>query len=123
MIEILLISIFTFLAFYGLLHMVMEIVSGVAQKNHSNVCQTYTLITLKDREADVEGIIRSAAWRQLRLANGNEVPEIYAVDLDSSDKTYEILHKLALEYEFLNVFRKDEYIEWIDNYGEIRGYN
>ncbi|MCL2839124.1 MAG: hypothetical protein FWE04_08745 [Oscillospiraceae bacterium] len=109
-IQILLISIFTFLAFYGLLHIVMEIVSGVSRRNKDDLCRAYTVITVKDRESSVEGIIRAAAWRQLRLANRGNVPEIYAVDLDSTDKTYEILQKLALEYDFLKPLRKYEYI-------------
>jgi len=108
--QILLISIFTFLAFYGLLHIVMEIISSVSRGNKDDLLRAYTVITVKDREADVEGIIRSAAWRQLRLSSGGNVPEIYAIDLDSTDKTYEILQKLALEYDFLKPLRKDEYI-------------
>jgi len=115
MIEILLISIFTFLAFYGLLHIVMEIVTEVSRKNRDEAVRTYTVITLKDRESDVEGILRSAAWKQRRFANGGLIPEIYAVDLDSTDRTCEIMRKLALDYSFIKVYRKDEYIETLEN--------
>jgi len=115
MMEILLISIFTFLAFYGLLHIVIEIASGISSKNREELCRAYTVITLKDREADVERIIRAAAWRQLRTASCDDVAEIYVVDLDSLDKTYEILQKLEPEYKFLKVFRKDEYMDLLTN--------
>ena len=115
--QILLISFFTFLAFYGLLHIIMEIVSAAAQRKRDSdlcrnggICRFYTVITVKNRETDVEGIIRAAAWRQLRLANAGNVPEIYAVDLDSEDKTYEILQRLELEYDFLRALQKEEYI-------------
>ena len=87
---------------------------GIMYKNNGDACQSYTVLTVKDRECDVEWIVRDAAQRQLRLANFGNVPEIYVVDLDSNDKTYEILQKLELEYEFLKVLRKDEYItEWV----------
>jgi len=111
MAEILLISVFTFLAFYGLLHIIMEIVSGISCKNRDDLCNAYTVITVKDRETDVERIIRAAAWRQLRTSSSDDVPEIYAVDLDSNDGTYEILQRLEPEYKFLKVFRKDEYMD------------
>jgi len=108
--EILLISIFTFFAFYGALHITIEIVSGITQKSRADVT-AYTVITVKDCECDVEGIIRAAAWKQLRLASCGNVPPIYAVDLGSVDKTFEILEKLALEYDFLTAFSHGEYIE------------
>ena len=115
--QIFLISVFTFLAFYGALHIVVEIVSGIVRKNAGEPCHCYTVITMKNREADVEGIVRGIAQRQLRLCGGGgNVPEIYAVDLDSTDRTYEILQKLELEYGFLKAMRKDEYlVEWVDN--------
>ena len=121
--EVLLITIFTFLAFYGALHIVMEFASSAANRYCGGVAHMYTVITVKDREDDVEGIIRAAARRQLRMAYGGSVPEIYAVDLESSDNTLEILQKLELEYEFLHAFRKDEYVEWIGDDGTSGGNN
>jgi len=125
MFEILLISIFTFFAFYGLVHIITEIVAFIARKNVYDMIKSHTVITVKDRENDIEGIIRAAAWEQQRIANCGTVPEIYAVDLGSCDKTFEILQKLSLEYDFLTALRNDEYIEVFTNgeYGEIRRNN
>ena len=115
MLDIILISIFTFFAFYGILHITMDIASGVAQRRFSELARSHTVITVKDRENDVEGIIRSLAWKQLNLASCGTIPELYAVDLGSCDGTYEILERLALEYDFLRVLHKNEYVEAFDN--------
>ena len=120
MIEIILISIFTFLAFCGGIHIIMEIATNVPRRHREDLECAYTVITVKDRESDVERIIRAAAWRQLRLGRGGVVPEIYAVDLGSCDGTYEILERLACEYNFLRALRKDEYIGAFSD-GKIRG--
>ena len=109
--EILLVTVFTFFAFYGALHIVMEFVSAVMNRYKGELARAHTVITVKDRENDVEGLIRIAARRQLRLCGEGSVPEIYAVDMGSDDRTYEILQKLTLEYDFLRAFRKDEYIQ------------
>jgi len=122
MFDIILISIFTFFAFYGVLHITTDIVSAIARRRADELVKSYTVITVKDRENDIEGIIRSLAWKQLRLASAGYVPEIYAVDLGSCDGTFEILQKLSFEYDYLTALRNDEYIEVFTN-GEIRRNN
>ena len=125
MLDIILISVFTFFAFCGVLYIITEITSVVARRNAEKTVNSYTVITVKDCENDVEGIIRSLAWKQLRFAVCGIVPELYAVDLGSCDGTFEILQRLALEYDFLKPVHSYEYIEVFTN-GEveaIRGNN
>ena len=56
MIEILLISLFTFLAFYGLLHIVTEFVSRTSRilRKRGNEGFQPTAITPEDNESDIE---------------------------------------------------------------------
>lgn len=71
------------------------------------------VLTVKDQQETVEGLIRSIVWQNLHASNGGRVPKIVVVDLGSSDNTPYILEKIAQDYDFVQITDKEGYIELI----------
>lgn len=74
---------------------------------------TYVVLTVKNQQDSVEGIIRSIVWQNLKGKNGGIIPQIVVVNLDSMDETGKILEKLSDSYDFIHVMDKAGYMEWI----------
>jgi len=73
------------------------------------------IISVKDQEETVEGIIRSLVLQS--GLEGNEVPflNVVVVDAGSTDETPKILEKLAREYTFVKVIHHRDLNESIKN--------
>ena len=71
------------------------------------------VLTVKDQQETVEGLIRSIVWQNLHTNNGGRVPKIIVVDLGSRDNTPAILEKISQDYDFVQITDKEGYIELI----------
>ena len=102
---------FAILGFTGLVHRIIQVIFErmEAKKRY------YVLMTVKNEENAVEGMLRSVVWTHLNQRNGSILPEIIVVDLDSTDGTYEILNRLSEEYAFIHPVRKQEYMEYLNS--------
>lgn len=74
---------------------------------------TYSVLTVKNKEDSIEGIVRSIAWQI--MTNSDALKELIILDLDSQDQTFFILKKLAKEYPFIHPMHKADYIDFINN--------
>lgn len=75
----------------------------------------YAVVSVKNDEECVEGVIRSLAWQiKSQPDNGlSFISELVVIDLESEDETPIILKKLSEEYDFLHIMNKSEYMESI----------
>ncbi len=72
---------------------------------------SYYVLTVKNCEDSIEGIIRSTVWQ---IQTSETTPEeLVVIDLDSEDQTKFILKQLAKEYPFIHPMSKSEYIRFI----------
>lgn len=71
------------------------------------------VLTVKNQQESVEGLIRSIVWQNLHAKNGGRVPKIIVVDLGSSDNTPDILNRIASDYDFIHVTDKEGYVSLI----------
>jgi len=71
----------------------------------------------KNRENSIEYYVRLMAWQMKNALSSSAVwpKELVVIDLDSDDKTFLILKKLAEKYPFVHPMSKDEFIHFIDN--------
>ena len=72
------------------------------------------MITVKNNENTVEGMVRSVVWQQLNSKNGGVLPKILIVDLGSSDDTLDIIKRLARDYSFIRAVSKEEYAQILE---------
>ncbi len=80
------------------------------------VCKSHIIITTKNTEESIEGIIRSIVWQISNKPDNSFLPTgLFVVDLDSTDDTFIILQKLANEYTFIHPISIADYINYINN--------
>ncbi len=79
----------------------------------SRLRPTYSVLTVKNSEETIEGIVRSIAWRT--LTGSEDAQELIVLDLGSEDQTFLILKKLAKEYPFIHPMKKNEYIRFVSD--------
>ena len=104
------------LALYGLFEIIkttMYIFSYTNLKTDG----IYMIIAVKNQENKIEGFIRTILFRFLYGKEDN-IKDIIVADLDSSDKTMQILEKLQKDYECIKVSNWRECKELIDNIEE-----
>ncbi len=91
-----------FFAIYGIIQMALNI-----YKELHNILidssETKIIVTVKNGQDTIEGIVRALVWRSLNNKQGGIVPEILIADLGSEDETPEILKRLFEEYSFIEI--------------------
>jgi len=106
-------GIFWVLAIYGLIEIVRTIINSFRYTN-LKTDGIYIIIATKDQEEQIEGFIRSFLSK-LSYEEGVIPKNIIITDLDSTDKTDEILSKIKLEYSNIKVVNWEECKELIDS--------
>ena len=101
------------LALYGLFEFI-ETFINYFKFREMNTDGTYLMIITKNSEEYIEGYLRSTIFR---ILYGKEefTKKIIIVDLDSNDKTREIIEKMELDYDFVKVLNWSECKDFIEN--------
>ncbi len=118
MLKILIYSAIYVSAAYGFLHFAVKMSEKMCEGGEKTFQTPYTVIAVRNREEDIESLIRSEAWRMLCGNAECRVGDMVVIDLESEDKTMQILKRLSREYEFLHPLTRDRYIEMIQSMGE-----
>ena len=105
-------------ALYGLFELIKQIIYMCTYTN-MKADGIYIIIAVKNQEERIEGFLRSSLFK---LLYGKEeyVKDIIVADLDSKDKTKEILNKMSLDYECVRVTNWRECKDIIDNIQDIK---
>lgn len=104
------------LALYGLFEIIKNIIYMCTYTN-MKADGIYLIIAVKNQEERIEGFLRSSLFK---LLYGREevLKDIIVADLDSTDKTKEILKKLSSDYECVKLTTWKECKDIIDNVDE-----
>ena len=89
--------------------------SAAQQPESEKIKPPYAVISVKNGEDCIEGVIRSMAWQlQAQSADCTKcINELIVVDLGSTDETPYIAKKLSQEYPFVHYMNKTQYLETI----------
>ena len=115
MLEFIIIIVLCFFASIGMAHIYNRYISGIFRTDKNLPYSPSIIFTVKNRQDDIEAIIRSFIWKFFMTSGNNEILKITVVDLNSADETMSILKKLESEYGFLSVFDKQSYINNIEH--------
>ena len=99
-----------FFAIFGVIQLSKYLYESICQL-FFNEEEPLIIITVKNQQESIEGILRSVVWKSLNKKRGRKVPNILVVDLGSTDETYIILEQLCKEYQFIAVTDKQGYID------------
>lgn len=104
------------LALYGLFEIIKSIVFTCTYTK-LNADGIYMIIAVKNQEKNIEMFLRSTLFK---IIYGKEdyIKNTVLIDLDSTDKTREILERLSKDYECIKVVNWKECKEVLDNISE-----
>ena len=120
MFEDFLIGIFlSFFAIYGLVQTIINIFSYIGERKVFKNKTVYTIVTVKNEEEKVEGIAHALLIKYLKEDNGAYNNKICIVDLDSEDKTKEILEIVKRDKPQLYVYNKNDFLNEISKWVNI----
>lgn len=106
-------SILWIFALYGLFELIRQIIYMITYTN-MKADGIYIIIAVKNQEEKIEGFLRSVLFKIL-YGKEEEVKDIIVTDLNSTDRTKEILNKLSTDYEYVKNTNWKECKEIIDN--------
>ena len=105
------------LALYGLFELVRSIINiFICTKLHTD--GIYVIVATKNQENYIEGFLRNLMFK---LIYGKEemIKNIIVVDLNSTDKTKDIVEKLQNEYNEIKILNFKECKDLIENMKEV----
>lgn len=105
------------LALYGLFEIIKNIIYIFTYTN-LRADGIYLIVAVKNQEDKIEGFLRSILFRFL-YGKEEYIKDIIVTDLDSKDKTSEILNKIQKDYDCVKVTNWRECKEVIDNIDEV----
>lgn len=109
-------TIFWTLAFYGFFELIKNILY-ISTYTKFKADGIYVIVAVKNQENKIEYFLRSILFKILYGKNEN-IKNIIVADLESHDKTKEIVKKMEKDYEMLKVLSWKKCKEIIDNIDE-----
>ena len=109
-------SILWTLALYGLFELIRQIIYMITYTN-MKADGIYIVIAVKNQEERIEGFLRSVLFKILYGKEEN-IKDIIVTDLNSTDKTKEIINKMSTDYECVKIINWKECKQLIDNIDE-----
>ena len=111
-------SIIWILAIYGLIEIVKTIIYTYTYTS-LKPNGIYIIVAVKNQANKIEGFVRTTLFRMIYGKEEN-IKNIIAVDLNSTDETKQILEKLSNEYENIKVSNWKEWKEIFDSIDEVK---
>lgn len=111
--EFILNTIFWTLALYGLFEIIKNIIY-ISTYTKFKSDGIYLIIAVKNQEEKIEGFLRSVIFKIL-YGKDEYLKNIIVADLKSTDKTKEIVKKLAEEYQTIKALSWKECKDIMDN--------
>ena len=106
-------SILWTLALYGLFEIIKQLIYMYTYTN-LKADGIYVIIAVKNQEEKIEGFLRSTLFK-IFYGKEETIKNIIVADLNSTDKTKEIVDKISEDYECIKTTKWKECKEIIDN--------
>lgn len=103
----------SFFAIYGLVQTILNVFSYIGEHKMFRDKTIYTVLTVKNEEERIEGLVNSLLLKVLKNDNGASNSKIAIVDLDSTDKTLEILEMIKRDKPQIDIYTKKSFIDEI----------
>lgn len=104
-------------ALYGLFELIKQIIYMCTYTN-LKADGIYIIIAVKNQEEKIEGFLRSSLFK---IFYGKEecIKDVIVADLNSTDKTKEIVDKMSKDYECVKTANWKECKDIIDNINDV----
>lgn len=102
-----------FFAAAGIAHICHRYIDYIFDEGKKRLNIPFLFVTVKNQQEDIEASVRSLVWKSRAVCRDGRMPDIVVVDLGSSDDTPAILKRLEDEYDFLQIYTKQAFIDKI----------
>lgn len=107
-------AVITVLVIYAVINIIGKLIVAVFSPEPYNNKDAFVVIKVKNQERNIEGVVRSVIWQNLKISKGGYIPNILIVDTGSEDNTKEISEKLCSQYSFI-FYTSEEQFERMKN--------
>ena len=104
-------AVVTVLVIYAVIDVLTKIFVSVFSPEPYNNKDVFIVVKVKNQEKNIEGIIRSLIWQNLKVSKGGYVPNVLIVDCGSEDDTRFISEKLCDQYSFIFYTTEENFVK------------
>lgn len=111
-------AVVTVLVIYAIINIVGKLFIAIFSPEPYKSKDAFVIIRVKNQEKNIEGIIRSVIWHNLKISKGGYVPNILIVDSGSEDDTQIIAEKLCDQYSFIFYTTEEQFERMKNDYSK-----
>ena len=119
MFQIIVKTVLTFLACYAVIDIVLRIFDKLFGNDDYERDKVFVVVKVFNRERNLEYIIRSIIWKNLRCSKGANVPNVLIVDMGCDEETSRIGKQLADDYDFIYYTNHDDFEDFIKTFNRM----
>ena len=119
MFQIVIKTVVTFLVCYAIIDIVARMSGSLFSGENYERNKIFVVVKVFNREKNLEYIIRSIIWKNLRCSKGGDVPNVLIVDMGCDEETSQIGKQLAEDYSFIYYTGKDEFDDFFSNFNRL----
>ncbi len=119
MFDIVIKTVITFLVCYALIDIGIRIFDNLFSAHNYRRDKIFVVVKVFNREKNLEYIIRSIIWKNLRCSKCGDVPNVLIVDMGCDEETSHIGKQLAKDYSFIYYTGKDEFDDFFSNFNRL----
>lgn len=112
-------TVITFLMFYAVIDIGIKIFDSFFSSYNYRRDEIFVVVKVYNREKNLEYIIRSIIWKNLKCSKGGNVPNVLIVDMGCDEETSQIGKRLAEDYSFIYYTGKDEFDDFFSNFNRL----
>ena len=108
MADVILKTVVTFCICYTVLNFIIHFFDKVFSGESIPGDKMFVVIKVLSKEENLEYIVRSVNWKNLRMSGYGDVPNVLIVDMSGDEQTSMIGKRLANDYEFIYYTNHDD---------------
>lgn len=109
-------SVITVLVIYAVITIFEKIITAIFVPEPYKKQNVFIVIKVKNQGKNIEGIVRSIIWKNLKMNQGGYIPNILIVDRGSKDDTRIISEKLSDDYSFVFYITEEQFEKMKDSF-------
>ncbi|HZK35126.1 MAG TPA: hypothetical protein VFD33_07440 [Bacillota bacterium] len=102
-------------AVFGIIYLIYILQRSLGRRRKKQKGIYTVLVSAKDREEDIEGIVRDFILHAKMDDYGDKLLNIILLDLGSEDDTKKIMERLARKYSIIKLIKPEEATSYIES--------
>lgn len=113
MADVIIKTVVTFCICYTVLDVIIHFFDKIFSKDSIPRDKMFVVIKVLSKEENLEYIVRSVIWKNLKMSKYGDVPNVLIVDMSDDEQTAMTGKRLANDYEFIYYTNHDDVGDFI----------